>query len=106
MLYCVCIFNESLNAFNISSRSVCLLIQVALPCLVLAPEKSMLLLKGGTNADMAPPIDFFTEVKSIQFFSIFVARQFSRRLFSDFRNIIFSTSVRKTADFGTHFGGF
>lgn len=45
-----------------TAGSVCLLIQVALPCLIFAPEKSMLLLRGGTNADMAPQIDFFLEV--------------------------------------------
>jgi len=41
---------------------VCLLIQVSLPCLCFAPEKSSIHLKGGTNASMAPPIDYFTMV--------------------------------------------
>eukprot|EP00112_Aurelia_sp_Birch-Aquarium-sp1_P011250 Seg2366.4 transcript_id=Seg2366.4/GoldUCD/mRNA.D3Y31 product="RNA 3'-terminal phosphate cyclase" protein_id=Seg2366.4/GoldUCD/D3Y31 len=45
-----------------TAGSVCLLIQVALPCLMFAPERSLLSLKGGTNAEMAPPIDFFEEV--------------------------------------------
>eukprot|EP00794_Sanderia_malayensis_P007830 gene7830-8680_t len=45
-----------------TAGSVCLLIQVALPCLVFAPGTSVLLLKGGTNAEMAPPIEFFTEI--------------------------------------------
>lgn len=43
-------------------RSICLLLQVAFPCLLFAPEPTSLVLKGGTNADMAPPIDYFVKV--------------------------------------------
>ena len=42
-----------------TAGSVCLLIQTILPCLLFAPSKSTLVLKGGTDADFAPPIDFF-----------------------------------------------
>lgn len=40
------------------SRSVCLLMQSALPCMLYARGPVSLCLKGGTNADMAPQIDF------------------------------------------------
>ena len=43
-------------------RSVCLLMQLALPCLLFAPATSKLILRGGTNAEMAPPVDFMTDV--------------------------------------------
>ena len=36
--------------------------QVSLPCLLYAPSPSQLVLKGGTNAEMAPQIDYMTEV--------------------------------------------
>ena len=45
-----------------TAGSVCLLLQVSLPCLCFAPENSSIYLKGGTNASMAPPIDYFTMV--------------------------------------------
>ena len=45
-----------------SSRSVCLLLQTALPPLLFAARPSTVTLKGGTNADMAPPIDYTLEV--------------------------------------------
>ncbi|CAI8038958.1 RNA 3'-terminal phosphate cyclase [Geodia barretti] len=46
------------------SRSTTLLLQVSLPCLLFAPptSSSTLTLRGGTNADMAPPIDYITKV--------------------------------------------
>lgn len=42
-----------------TAGSVCLLLQTALPCLLFAPSTSHLSLKGGTDADFAPPIDYF-----------------------------------------------
>jgi len=45
-----------------SAGAVCLLAQIALPCSLFAPTSSVLNLRGGTNADMAPQIDEFTEV--------------------------------------------
>ncbi|KAL9951213.1 hypothetical protein ACROYT_G043836 [Oculina patagonica] len=45
-----------------TAGSVCLLMQLALPCLLYAPEASELILKGGTNAEMAPPIEYMTDV--------------------------------------------
>lgn len=47
----------------VSVRSVCLLLQVALPCAVFADAASQLCLKGGTNAEMAPQIDYTLKVK-------------------------------------------
>ncbi|KAG7218878.1 hypothetical protein INR49_019464 [Caranx melampygus] len=41
-----------------TAGSVCLLLQVALPCAVFADASSQLCLKGGTNAEMAPQIDY------------------------------------------------
>jgi len=46
-----------------TAGSVALMLQAALPCLLLTGAKdSNLILKGGTNADMAPQIDYFTMV--------------------------------------------
>eukprot|EP00116_Pleurobrachia_bachei_P004890 sb/3465152/ len=47
-----------------TAGSVALLLQTSLPCLLFASEASTLVLKGGTNADFAPPIDYFTRVFS------------------------------------------
>ena len=43
-------------------RSVSLLVQAALPCLLYARGATELFLRGGTNADMAPQIDYLTLV--------------------------------------------
>lgn len=45
-----------------TAGSVCLLLQVALPCALYADASSQLLLKGGTNAEMAPQIDYTVKV--------------------------------------------
>jgi len=47
-----------------TAGSVCLLLQIALPCLLYAPSPSLLVLKGGTDADFAPPIDYYRHVVS------------------------------------------
>jgi RNA 3'-terminal phosphate cyclase (ATP) len=44
------------------SRSVCLLIQVAMPCAWYAKSPVEMTVKGGTNAEMAPQIDYMTMV--------------------------------------------
>ncbi|XP_042322055.1 RNA 3'-terminal phosphate cyclase isoform X1 [Sceloporus undulatus] len=41
-----------------TAGSVCLLMQVAMPCVLFAAAPSELHLKGGTNAEMAPQIDY------------------------------------------------
>lgn len=43
-------------------RSVALLLQVSLPLVLFSDLASVLHLKGGTNAEMAPQIDFITEI--------------------------------------------
>jgi len=43
-------------------RSIGLLIQVALPCILFGNGITTLKLRGGTNAEMAPQIDYTTEV--------------------------------------------
>ncbi len=43
-------------------RSVGLLIQVALPCFIFSPGACRAVLKGGTDAEFAPPMDYLTEV--------------------------------------------
>lgn len=43
-------------------RSISLLLQVALPCALFADGPVTLDLKGGTNADMAPQIDYMDRV--------------------------------------------
>ncbi|KAK3907183.1 RNA 3'-terminal phosphate cyclase, partial [Frankliniella fusca] len=45
-----------------TAGSVSLLIQVILPCALFAPSPVHLTLKGGTNADMAPQIDYTVTV--------------------------------------------
>lgn len=45
-----------------TAGSISLLLQVALPCAVMADGPVTLELKGGTNAEMAPQIDYMTEV--------------------------------------------
>eukprot|EP00064_Thunnus_orientalis_P025690 superscaffoldBa00013692_g26094 len=45
-----------------TAGSVCLLLQVALPCVLYADASSQLCLKGGTNAEMAPQIDYTLKV--------------------------------------------
>jgi len=45
-----------------SAGAVCLLAQVSLPCALFSPGLVSLTLKGGTNAQMAPQIDEYTEI--------------------------------------------
>ncbi|XP_004614711.1 RNA 3'-terminal phosphate cyclase isoform X2 [Sorex araneus] len=45
-----------------TAGSVCLLMQVSMPCVLFAASPSELRLKGGTNAEMAPQIDHMTMV--------------------------------------------
>lgn len=45
-----------------TAGSISLLLQVALPCTLLADSPVSLSLQGGTNAEMAPQIDYTTEV--------------------------------------------
>uniref|UniRef100_A0A2K6A7R5 RNA 3'-terminal phosphate cyclase n=1 Tax=Mandrillus leucophaeus TaxID=9568 RepID=A0A2K6A7R5_MANLE len=43
---------------DLCDGSVCLLMQVSMPCVLFAASPSELHLKGGTNAEMAPQIDY------------------------------------------------
>ncbi|XP_071755621.1 RNA 3'-terminal phosphate cyclase [Centroberyx gerrardi] len=52
----------NLTADTQTAGSVCLLLQVALPCALFADSASQLCLKGGTNAEMAPHIDYTVKV--------------------------------------------
>ena len=36
--------------------------QISIPCLCFADKPSVVIFKGGTNAEMAPPIDFYLKV--------------------------------------------
>ncbi|CAK8681373.1 RNA 3'-terminal phosphate cyclase-like [Clavelina lepadiformis] len=45
-----------------TAGAVSLLLQVALPCLMFTPGASHVTLRGGTNAEMAPQIDYTTHV--------------------------------------------
>lgn len=45
-----------------TAGSISLLLQVALPCILFADSPTKLILQGGTNAEMAPQIDYTTEV--------------------------------------------
>ena len=51
-----------MHIFLLLQRSICLLLQIALPCLLFAKERSELLLRGGTDVDMAPPINYTLKV--------------------------------------------
>lgn len=50
-----------------TAGSTSLLLQVALPCLLYAPAESSMVLKGGTNCEMAPQIDYMTQVQKITY---------------------------------------
>ncbi|XP_068096092.1 RNA 3'-terminal phosphate cyclase isoform X1 [Hyperolius riggenbachi] len=52
----------ALTADTKTAGSVCLLLQVSLPCVLFAESPSELIFKGGTNAEMAPQIDYTTMV--------------------------------------------
>lgn len=45
-----------------TAGSISLLLQIALPCTLYADSDTTLTLEGGTNADMAPQIDYTTQV--------------------------------------------
>ncbi|XP_078656652.1 RNA 3'-terminal phosphate cyclase-like [Branchiostoma floridae x Branchiostoma belcheri] len=45
-----------------TAGSICLLMQVSVPCLLFSPGPAQLTLKGGTNAEFAPQIDYTTMV--------------------------------------------
>ncbi|CAG9837187.1 unnamed protein product [Diabrotica balteata] len=45
-----------------TAGSISLLLQVSLPCVIFAKTPTTLLLRGGTNTEMAPQIDYLTEV--------------------------------------------
>uniref|UniRef100_A0A8C6T706 RNA 3'-terminal phosphate cyclase n=1 Tax=Neogobius melanostomus TaxID=47308 RepID=A0A8C6T706_9GOBI len=45
-----------------TAGSVCLLMQVSLPCALFANGNSKICLKGGTNAEMAPQIDYTVKI--------------------------------------------
>jgi len=47
---------------DVRCRSVCLLMQAALPCMLFARGPTRLQLRGGTNAAFAPQIDYFIQV--------------------------------------------
>ena len=56
------ITTTTLYADTKTAGSICLLLQVSLPCALFAPGPLTLELRGGTNADMAPQIDYVTGV--------------------------------------------
>ncbi|CAG0899107.1 unnamed protein product [Darwinula stevensoni] len=63
----ITLYPESISHGNFhgdtkTAGSVGLLLQVALPCLAFAQGSSTLILKGGTNADFAPQIDYTLEI--------------------------------------------
>ena len=49
--------------FYLIYRSVVLLMQVSMPCMLFAAGPTHVTLKGGTNAEMAPQIDYTTLVR-------------------------------------------
>ena len=55
-------FRLPLSRLIYSFRSVCLMMQTAIPCLLFANDSSQLRLLGGTNAEFAPEIDYYSLV--------------------------------------------
>ncbi|KZS05841.1 RNA 3'-terminal phosphate cyclase-like protein [Daphnia magna] len=47
-----------------TAGSITLIVQAILPCLLFAGKKSVIKMKGGTNVEMSPPLDYFTDVFS------------------------------------------
>ncbi|EAL69379.1 RNA 3'-terminal phosphate cyclase [Dictyostelium discoideum AX4] len=45
-----------------TAGSICLMIQVSLPCLIFAPHSTKMVLGGGTNCDFAPAADYIQNV--------------------------------------------
>jgi len=56
------IHGGTVQADTKSAGAICLLAQTAVPCAFFAPQKTVLNFRGGTNADMAPQIDEYTEI--------------------------------------------
>nr|XP_057928694.1 RNA 3'-terminal phosphate cyclase [Doryrhamphus excisus] len=56
------ILSGSYTADTHTAGSVCLLLQVVLPCAVYTDAASQFCLRGGTNAEMAPQIDYTVKV--------------------------------------------
>ena len=56
--------NKFINLFIsfLLFRSVTLLLQISLPCILFGSDKSYITLKGGTNVDFAPSIDYTINV--------------------------------------------
>ncbi|KAF2068542.1 hypothetical protein CYY_010131 [Polysphondylium violaceum] len=53
---------ETIEADTKTAGSMCLLIQVSLPCLLFSNGSSKMVLGGGTNADFAPSADYMMRV--------------------------------------------
>ena len=60
--------NGSLDSHSVftgaihTAGSICLLLQAALPCAIFRSTGTRLILKGGTNADLAPQYDYWEQV--------------------------------------------
>jgi hypothetical protein len=57
--------NHLINFFY-GYRSCVLMLQISLPCLVFGSAETKVKFGGGTNAIMAPQIDYFTEVSDLR----------------------------------------
>ncbi|KAF5274634.1 hypothetical protein FQR65_LT04334 [Abscondita terminalis] len=56
------IFGGNYTAIVKTAGSISLLLQISLPCILFANSDTYLTLGGGTNAEMAPQVDYTTEV--------------------------------------------
>jgi len=45
-----------------TAGSICLLLQVALPCLLFGPVEGEIIIRGGTDVQWAPPLDYIMEI--------------------------------------------
>jgi len=46
----------------LTNRSISLMIQAVLPCLLFSKKATKIVMKGGTNVDFSPPIDYLLKV--------------------------------------------
>ena len=86
-------FNGDFDKDLLSIRSVCLMMQTALPCLLFADGPSQLKLIGGTNTEFAPDIDYYGMVKKYFLLKynmlkfLFIGNRSFNRLLNDLTSI-------------------
>ena len=70
-------YPEFTKCIMLSCRSICLLMQAALPCFLIGSGPGTMTLRGGTNAEMAPQIDYTLMVN----INLIIAFAFNKPIF-------------------------